>query len=52
MKTCPICDLLSPKSNCVEVQGKWICWSCAEMTALAVERAYQEVELKTFKQGK
>lgn len=52
MKTCPICERFAPERNCVEVQGKWICWSCAEMTALAVERAYQEIELETLKPRK
>jgi hypothetical protein len=42
---CPICDKYTPKSNAVQVNHKWICWSCAHLVSLGLSIAESIVDL-------
>lgn len=48
---CPVCELYSPESNCVKIDtpnraAVPVCWSCAQLLAVAVKGAYEAEALK------
>jgi hypothetical protein len=44
METCPICDKLMRLSEAIKVKRKYVCWHCAEVTALMVKREQEKQE--------